>query len=207
MPDVHPVDAPADVAADRAEPGAGARPPEPDAGIRPGAERLFRAEALEQYQRGSTVEGHLLEVEPAWTRRAYRLILALFAAAVLFSVLARIDREAVGVGVVREGRLIVLVPARYQAELRIGAALRFDLSGRQLAVTSVSRKLLASSAARRLLGPDGAPLWTSPEPAVRIEAVLPPGDDGDGVAGRVRVRLGRERLLFALVPALRGGHV
>jgi hypothetical protein len=44
---------------------------------------------------------------------------------------------------------------------------------------------------------------------VQIEAPLPAGraDLGDGVAGTVRVRLGRERLLFALVPALGRLHV
>jgi hypothetical protein len=87
--------------------------------------------------------------------------------------------------------------------------LRFELSGQPLAVGSVSRKILGASEARRLLGPDGAALWTSPEAVVRIEASLPAdrGDYSDGVAGRVRVRLGRERVLFALIPALRWLHV
>jgi hypothetical protein len=50
-------------------------------------ETLFRAEALEQYARGRTDEGHLLELEPAWTRRAYFVIVALLAAALLFCAL------------------------------------------------------------------------------------------------------------------------
>ena len=73
----------------------------------------------------------------------------------------------------------------------------------------MSTKILAPSEARRLLGADGAAFWTSPEAAVRIDAALPAGRDdySDGVTGRVRVRLGRERLLFALIPALRRLHV
>ena len=43
--------------------------------------RLYRAEAVEHYQRGQTTEGHLLEIEPRWTRYAYPLVLVLLLAA------------------------------------------------------------------------------------------------------------------------------
>jgi hypothetical protein len=186
-----------------------ARAAERNTAIRDDMAQLYRGEALRQYQRGSTDEGHLLEIEPGWTRRAYGVILALLGAALLFSVLAHVDRQAEGVGVVRGRRLVAVVPARYLSELRPASPLRFELSGQPLAVGSVSRKILGASEARRLLGPDGAALWTSPEAVVRIEASLPAdrGDYSDGVAGRVRVRLGRERVLFALIPALRWLHV
>jgi hypothetical protein len=36
--------------------------------IREDVAQLFRAEALEQYQRGDTDEAHLLEVESRWMR-------------------------------------------------------------------------------------------------------------------------------------------
>lgn len=52
--------------------------------IRADVAQLFRGEALEQYQRGRPDEAHLLEVEPRWTRHAYRVVLALIAAALLF---------------------------------------------------------------------------------------------------------------------------
>jgi hypothetical protein len=52
--------------------------------IREDVAQLFRAEALDQYQRGQEDEAHLLEVEPSWARHAYRLIVALTAAALLF---------------------------------------------------------------------------------------------------------------------------
>jgi len=182
-----------------------ARAAERHTGIREDVAQLFRGEALDQYQRGSADEAHLLEIEPGWMRRAYVVILALLGAALLFSALAHIDREAQGVGVIREGHLVAVVPARYRSELRPATPLRFELSGQQLAIGSVSRKVLRSSEARRLLGPDGAALWTSPEAVVRIDATLPAdgGEYSDGVAGRVRVRLGPERVLFVLIPALR----
>ena len=48
--------------------------------------RLFRAEAVEHYQRGQTNEGHLLEIEPRWTRYAYPLVLVLLVTALLAGV-------------------------------------------------------------------------------------------------------------------------
>jgi hypothetical protein len=183
-----------------------ARAAERHSAVRGDAAPLFRGEALEQYQRGSTNEGHLLEIEPRWMRRAYGVILALLGAALLFSAVARVDREAGGVGVVRDRHLVAVVPARYRSQLRPASPLRFELSEQPLAVGSVHGKILGPSEARQLLGPDGAALWTSPEAVVTIDAALPAagGDLSDGVAGRVRVRLGRERVLFALIPALRG---
>jgi hypothetical protein len=201
MTDMRLVDGHADAVADRAADGT--------PGARPGAGKLFRDEALSEYQKGSTIEGHLLELEPAWLRRAYALILALLGVALLASVLVRLDREVEGVGVIRGGRLLAVVPARDRAELRRGLPLRFELAGEPMAIDTVDGTIVAPSEARRLLGPDGALLWTSREPAVRIEAPLPAKDGhlGDGLAGTVRVRLGRERLLFVLLPALGRWHV
>jgi GAF domain-containing protein len=54
--------------------------------VREDVAQLFRGEALDQYQRGRPDEAHLLEVEPRWTRHAYRVVLALIGAALLFSV-------------------------------------------------------------------------------------------------------------------------
>jgi len=51
--------------------------------IRADVAQLFRAEALDQYQRGNADEAHLLEVEPRWARHAYRIIVALIGAALL----------------------------------------------------------------------------------------------------------------------------
>jgi GAF domain-containing protein len=54
--------------------------------VRADVAQLFRGEALDQYQRGRPDEAHLLQVEPRWTRQAYRVVLALIGAALLFSV-------------------------------------------------------------------------------------------------------------------------
>ncbi|HEX8411891.1 MAG TPA: hypothetical protein VF883_23785, partial [Thermoanaerobaculia bacterium] len=51
-------------------------------GIREDVAKLFRAEALEHYQRGQVDEAHLLELDPRWMRRAYAVIVALIVAAV-----------------------------------------------------------------------------------------------------------------------------
>jgi hypothetical protein len=55
--------------------------------IRADVAQLFRAEALDQYQRGRADEAHLLEVEPRWARHAYRVVVALIAAALIFAAL------------------------------------------------------------------------------------------------------------------------
>ena len=162
---------------------------EPPTGVRKDVAQLFRAEALEHYQRGADDEAHVLELEPKWTRYTSRVILALFAAALLFAALVHVDRYVDGVGVVRGARLIAYLPARHQAKLRPSMPLRFEYSGRMLAVDTVGRQIVA--------GPAG--------PAVVVEAKIDPKRLGEGVAGRVRVRVGRERLLTLLVPWSRRG--
>jgi hypothetical protein len=175
--------------------------------VQPAEAKLFRREALEQYQRGSAVEGHLLELEPAWTRYAYRLIVLLSAAALLLAALTHIDREAEGGAVIRDGRLVAVFPARYGPELRPRMPLRCALIPQAMSVHSVNRTIISASEARRLLGPDGAALWRSANPAVTVDAALPAGASfGDGVAAPVRVRLTRERVLFVLIPVLRRLH-
>ena len=85
MQDMHLVDAQPEPAGDDAETSeleAAAR----YTAIRADLAQLFRAEALDQYQRGHTDEAHLLEVEPRWTRHAYRVVAALILAALLFGV-------------------------------------------------------------------------------------------------------------------------
>lgn len=90
MPDVQPVEPPRENPESDAPAAAGEMETpgvERHSGVRPEAVKLFRAEALDAYHRGSTDEGHLLEIEPVWMRRAYAVILALLAAVVVFGVL------------------------------------------------------------------------------------------------------------------------
>lgn len=51
--------------------------------IREDVAKLFRSEALEQYQRGRTDEGHLLDLDPRWMRRAYAVVFALIVAGLI----------------------------------------------------------------------------------------------------------------------------
>ncbi|MCP4656633.1 MAG: HlyD family efflux transporter periplasmic adaptor subunit [bacterium] len=65
------------------------------------AAKIFRPEALEHHTRGFQDQGHLLELSPDWIRWAYRLLLGVFVAAVLYSVLGSIHEYAPGLAVVR----------------------------------------------------------------------------------------------------------
>ncbi len=72
---------------------------------------LFRAEALEHHHRGLPDQGNVLEISPIWTRWVYRLLVAVFAAAVLYAVWGTVDEYAEGIAVVRaEGRSDVTAP-------------------------------------------------------------------------------------------------
>ena len=84
MQDMHLVDVPRqEPAEDDAEAELEERAAARYTAIRADVAQLFRAEALDQYQRGHPDEAHLLEVEPRWARHAYRVILALIGAAML----------------------------------------------------------------------------------------------------------------------------
>ena len=68
-------------------------------------EEIFRREALEHRLRGFGDHGEVLQISPRWTRWAYRLLLAVFATAVLYMVTGSIDEYVAGPAVVRlEGR-------------------------------------------------------------------------------------------------------
>lgn len=174
------------------------------AAIRPDLARLFRGEALEQYQRGRSDEGHPLELEPTWTRHTYRLLLALFAVALLFSLFVRVDRHADGVGIVRDGHLLALLPARDRSELLPKQPITFEYATETTTIATIDPTIVAATTARHLLGDDGPRLWRTTAPAIRVDAPLSSNNLGNGVTGRVRVQLGRERLLFVLIPPLRG---
>lgn len=168
------------------------------AAIRPDVAQLFRGEALEQYQRGRADEAHPLEIEPRWTRHAYRVLLALFVAAVIFALVVPVDRNATGVAVVRGGRLQGFVETG--PEVQPGMPLWFEHASGATTVAGVGQEIVAAAEARRVAGAG----WPDDEPAVRIEAALPPGGKrfGNGVTGKIRIRTGRERLFSALLRGL-----
>ncbi len=66
---------------------------------------IFRREALEHHARGFGDQGKVLQISPSWTRWAYRLLLAVFATAVLYLLTGSLDEYAAGPAVVRlDGR-------------------------------------------------------------------------------------------------------
>jgi len=77
----------------------------PDTGAPPHSSDVFRREALEHQLQGHRREGEPLRISPAWTRWVYWLLLAVFAAGLLFALLGRLYEYAEGPAVVRvEGR-------------------------------------------------------------------------------------------------------
>lgn len=71
----------------------------------------FRQEALEHYAQDLGDQGHLLELSPRWTRWTYPLLLALVAAALIFSAVASVHEYADGEALVRvEGRDDITAP-------------------------------------------------------------------------------------------------
>jgi len=147
--------------------------------VRSDIEQLFRSEALEQYQRGRTDEGHVLEIEPRWMRLAPIVVIAAIATSVLFGALLRVDRVIEGTGVIRDGRVIASIATADRAHVRVGAPLRFERVSQPLTITA-----------------------TTPV----IVATLPKGTYRDGLTGRVFVHAGRERLGVALLRFVRGAH-
>ncbi len=65
------------------------------------AGEVFRREALEHHNRGFDDQGHLLELSPSWTPWAYRLLIFVFGAALLYAFFGTVSEYATGVAVVR----------------------------------------------------------------------------------------------------------
>jgi|SRR5688572_22827049 len=196
------------------------------------AERLFRQEALDEHTRAFDREGTVLRIAPAWTSAVYWLVTAVAAAGVAFITLASVPRYAEGPAIVRvepleEGaiarkgarpELLVYLPGHHLPSLLPGMTLRLELDGwprtyQEATVETVGEQVLGPAEARRMLGSslgDSLPLTG---PVVLLRARLPAEgfsaggrtlDHHDGMVGRAEVRLESERLLFLLVPALRG---
>ncbi|HEX4495135.1 MAG TPA: GAF domain-containing protein [Thermoanaerobaculia bacterium] len=64
---------------------------------------LFREEAVEHHNVGMRGEGDVLRVDPGWMRWTFRLLIAVLAAGLLFTVLAKVHDYAAGPAVVRLG--------------------------------------------------------------------------------------------------------
>ena len=196
------------------------------------AEPLFRQEALDEHARAFDREGTVLRIAPAWTSKAYWLVTAFACAGLAFIALASVSRYADGPAIVRvepleelaitrkgaRPEVLAFLPGHHLPSLLPGMTLRLELDGwpqtyQEVTVETVGTSVLGPAEARRLLGPalgDSLPLTG---PVVLLRARLPAKgfrverrtlDYHDGMVGRAEVRLESERLLFLLVPALRG---
>lgn len=114
--------------------------------------------------------------------------------------------------------VVALLPGRYLPQLSRGMKLRLELPGhpyvyRWLALDSVAEEVIGPAEARRLLGPVAGDAVALDGPLAAVTAALPEAtfEVGgwsypyrEGMPSRAEVRVRSERLLFALLPALRG---
>ena len=101
---------------------------------------VFRKEAIESLYRGTGASrDDVLRISPQATTWTYWLLVVLFAASVLYLVLARIDEHATGAGIIRdEGRTAVTAitaRTRLKADGVSPRASRCDTSYTMIAVT------------------------------------------------------------------------
>jgi membrane fusion protein (multidrug efflux system) len=113
--------------------------------------------------------------------------------------------------------VVALLPGGYLPQLQPGMKLRLELPGhpyvyRWLELGSVAGEVIGPAEARRLLGPvagDAVPLEgalavvTAPLPSPTFEVAGESYAYRDGMPSRAEVRIRSERLLFALLPALK----
>jgi membrane fusion protein, multidrug efflux system len=113
--------------------------------------------------------------------------------------------------------VIAFVPGEYRPMLKVGMPLRLELRGyryayQHLIVDSVGDEVVGPGEAQRYLGAGIADAVTFSGPVVRVAARLPADTfeaDGrvrrfhDGMLGQAEVRVRSERVLVALVPALK----
>ena len=114
----------------------------------------------------------------------------------------------------------MFLPARHLPSLVPGMTLRLELDGwprtyPEATVETVGRPVHGPAEARRLLGPTLGDSLGVTGSVVLLRARLPAEgfraggetlDTQDGMVGRAEVRIESERLLFLLVPALRGAR-
>jgi GAF domain-containing protein len=180
---------------------------------------LFREEAIEHHRGGLRGEGDVLRADPGWMRWTYRLLVGVLAASLLFSLLARVREYAAGPAVVRLGgpQVVAFLPGEYRPLLKPGMPLRLELKGyryayQHLLVDAVEDEVVGPAEAQRYLGAGVAGAAGLDGPLVRISARLASdtfkADGGewryhDGMLGRAEVQIRSERVLTALIPALK----
>lgn len=113
---------------------------------------------------------------------------------------------------------IALLPGHYRPMLKPGQPLRLELSGyryayQRLTIDSIGDEVVGPEEARRFLGHDVADAVRMSGPVVLVRASIPAGtftadrrtyNYFDGMPAMAEARVGRENVLIALVPGLKG---
>lgn len=149
----------------------------PDAGVDP--DTIFRREALEFRARGHDTHGGVVRLGSRWIRWAYRVTVAVLAAAIAGTLVIHTDESASGPAVVngRTGTVAALLPAAAGPDLASSRGITVVLPGGQsVRVTGLHAQLADGAAIRR------AGLVPPTQPAILVTGRLSPG--GPGGPGR-----------------------
>lgn len=200
-------------------------------GASPAARRLFRDEAMEHHVRGVEGRRDVLRLSPSWARWSYWALLAMVLAGLLFGAVAEVPTHVAGPAVVEvdddgRARALALLPVdgggataapRMEARLDLVGVGPVGTLDQPVRVATVSPRPVTAAQAAQL--PAGlGDVFDPGEPMMLVSFDLPAsppaaarGDDGatrawrGGLRGTAEVRLGSEKLLHQLVPALGGG--
>ena len=169
---------------------------------------LFRQEAL-QFHTGQQRPDGVLRVDPAWTRWAYWLVLALLVAGVMVTATAHTSETTSGPALidVPERTFVALIPGAASPDLQPGQIVRLDMqggAGPPLPARALKAEVADQAAIRRA----GFP--SSSQPAVLVTGVLAPHADVTSLPsslqqeGRAVVVLRSQRILDLFLRQLHG---
>ncbi|HEV2757566.1 MAG TPA: hypothetical protein VG318_17515 [Actinomycetota bacterium] len=161
-------------------------------------EPLFRQEALE-YQRRRAAPADLVRLA-SWPKKGFWLVLLLIAGVVVAGSVTRVERVALALALVEDGRVTALLPEGQGAPPEAGSEAAYlpVNGGREVAVRieSVEESVPADEA--RDLFPGLALAINGPVTVLRTSEVDTAED-----FGQLRVRTGSEPVIVAFVPGLR----
>jgi hypothetical protein len=169
---------------------------------------LFRQEALE-FRAAGLQHGGVLRIDSPWTKWAYWIVLALVAASVIVTAVARTPETTSGPALINvpERTFVALIPGAAAPDLRRGQLVRLQLDGpkeRPLAARLLGSEVADQAGVRR------AGFAPSSQPAMLVTGVLEPHADVASLPssprhqGRAVVVLGSQRILNLFLRQLRG---